>query len=277
MSIERLFLWIALTCLILAVVLYHARGADADLGGVLTDATFVEHTEGEWYATWESGEEETPPTAYTNLIAWWRIDYGEDTGAFVEDRYADQGGDNYMTNATVLRRGTVTTNGTLDLVNSGPNTEYDYMYGTNTTLLNGDSTWSITFWFNGDETSPYYCGLVCSRGSQLNGFTLYDVDEKIVFYVNSTSLIYTHGSGLVDEWHHVAGTYNGSSMYIYLDGVQVAGGGKSGAASVDDRWRLGLDDYDLSRALDGQLDDVRLYDRTLSSNECYLVHAEGRQ
>ena len=46
----------------------------------------------------------------------------------------------------------------------------------------------------------------------------------------------------LDEWHHVAGTWNGLTMRLYLDGVEVASAPFSGRIGYDtnpvtDRWR----------------------------------------
>ena len=46
------------------------------------------------------------------------------------------------------------------------------------------------------------------------------VDDNIWFEVSSTgALNYSMPAGLKDNWHHLAGTFNGSILSIYYDGI----------------------------------------------------------
>lgn len=78
------------------------------------------------------------------------------------------------------------------------------------------------------------------------------------------------GVGLADtNWHHVAGSYDGAVMQVFLDGVAVTNAPAAGAIDVvNDPLRVGL--------LAGQLDDVRLYDVALTTNAiAALYHADS--
>jgi hypothetical protein len=76
---------------------------------------------------------------------------------------------------------------------------------------------------------------------------------------------------LDSQWHHIAGTYDGTQMQVFLDGVNV--GSASATGSIDSAQTplvLGL--------VAGRMDDVRVYGRALSSNEIasvYVALAEG--
>lgn len=68
-----------------------------------------------------------------------------------------------------------------------------------------------------------------------------------------------------NTWYHVAGTYDGSTMRLYLNGTEqdtldIAGAADSGG------W-IRLSHSSNTEALDGLLDDVRIYDRALSPTE----------
>ena len=67
------------------------------------------------------------------------------------------------------------------------------------------------------------------------------------------------------DWHHILGTYDGSSLSVYVDGI-----GKTVSASVDtysaNDFELGRDtfhDYYMRSAID----DVKIWDRALSASE----------
>ena len=74
-------------------------------------------------------------------------------------------------------------------------------------------------------------------------------------------------------FHHVAGTYDGTTMRLYLDGVelrseQVAGTVAAGAGVM-------LNQADDFEGLDGRLDDIRVYDRALSAAEVSQFYDAG--
>ena len=78
----------------------------------------------------------------------------------------------------------------------------------------------------------------------------------------------TGGTAMVGEWTHVVGVYDGTTMRLYQNGVQVGSSAKSGTlrtgtASV---W-VGNNPPDASRPFDGRIDDVRVYSRALSPTD----------
>jgi hypothetical protein len=60
-----------------------------------------------------------------------------------------------------------------------------------------------------------------------------------------------------NTWHHLAATYDGATLTAYLDGSVVAG---RDVGNLGNRW-------------DGQIDDVRLYERVLSPDEIAALAA----
>lgn len=79
-----------------------------------------------------------------------------------------------------------------------------------------------------------------------------------------------------DDWTHVAGTYDGSSICVYLNGI-----GTCAAATIqipDSLANLTIGNRDGDdRHFDGRLDEVAIYDHALSANQV-LAHfqAAGR-
>jgi Concanavalin A-like lectin/glucanases superfamily len=97
--------------------------------------------------------------------------------------------------------------------------------------------------------------------------------------------ITTAGSLHLNQWHHVAVTYNSSVVSnlpsIYIDG-QLATNGSTFAAGTgsyvaDAGDPLIIGDNDSStQPLDGMLDDVRLYNRILSATEIQRLYGLGK-
>jgi hypothetical protein len=74
---------------------------------------------------------------------------------------------------------------------------------------------------------------------------------------------------MTGTWHHYAGTYDGTTVSIYLDGVLVASSSYTGGAIA-----LSGNDINIARNpayggdfFAGVLADVRLYGRALSASE----------
>lgn len=77
----------------------------------------------------------------------------------------------------------------------------------------------------------------------------------------------------VGVFHHVAGTYDGSFMRLYLDGVELSSLAVSGTVAAGDGIVLGSHD----RSLDGLLDEVEIYSRALSTSEIQAIFNAGSE
>jgi hypothetical protein len=83
---------------------------------------------------------------------------------------------------------------------------------------------------------------------------------------------------LDNNWHHVAGVISTTGMRIYFDGAQVASN-PDGTSIV---YPLGTDFFvgrhgngDAGFDYDGNIDDVRIYDRALSDSEILQLSLGG--
>ncbi len=86
----------------------------------------------------------------------------------------------------------------------------------------------------------------------------------------TTTLIASTGVLSDGTWHHVAATYDGAFMRLFLDGVEVGSTAKTGTIAVDpliDAWIGGNPPSATVRPWDGKLDDVRLYETALSLSD----------
>ena len=80
-------------------------------------------------------------------------------------------------------------------------------------------------------------------------------------------------------WVHVVMTWDGANKRLYINGSHdKTWTGQTGAMMVVERgWVLAWEDSQAHRYFDGDLDDVRLYDKALSAAEVAAVYAEGRR
>lgn len=81
---------------------------------------------------------------------------------------------------------------------------------------------------------------------------------------NTNSLVLQPNQDVLSTgWHHLAGTYDGATMALYVDGVQTGTRAADGVLDLDptDNWLLGAGAS--GGLLDGRIDDVRMYNSAL--------------
>ena len=83
---------------------------------------------------------------------------------------------------------------------------------------------------------------------------------------------------LDDTWRFVAATFDGKTMRVYLDGREIGSLEKPGALQVGRNapFMIGSSGG-TGEFFDGGLDDLRLYSRSLSTDEISTLYAEGRK
>ncbi|HXR06244.1 MAG TPA: protease pro-enzyme activation domain-containing protein, partial [Candidatus Acidoferrum sp.] len=75
-------------------------------------------------------------------------------------------------------------------------------------------------------------------------------------------------------WHQLAGVYDGSMQYLYVDGRLAASGSATGAVSGNsqDFWIGGAPDYGTGRLFLGSVDEVALIPGALTSNQIQQIY-----
>ena len=116
-----------------------------------------------------------------------------------------------------------------------------------------------------DSVDGYEITLATGSGSPSPNkvfFRLNDATSLNTYRVASTTNYPIDG----DTWIHVAGTYDGTTMRIYYNGVfENSVAGPSAILTNDEPLRVGQNDA--SRFFKGTMDDVRVYNRALSDEE----------
>lgn len=103
-----------------------------------------------------------------------------------------------------------------------------------------------------------------------------------ISWINASSPV---GAMLVNTWYHVAGTYDGDSIRVFINGIQ------RGATSLPDGMIRGLaypirigrlsdQSQSQTRYFSGQIDEVRIWERALTASEIlarYNTHLDPTQ
>ena len=97
-----------------------------------------------------------------------------------------------------------------------------------------------------------------------------ETDGRLHFYINAGgSLQHLRVSDVLTEgqWHHVAGTWDGQTQRLYLDGVEIANQTPGGALGTTSGVRFS----NTPEPLNGMLDDTRIYNKALTREEINIV------
>lgn len=123
-----------------------------------------------------------------------------------------------------------------------------------TIISKGDKTWKLVLW------KTYKIIWECEGLTETNRFQAY-VDT------------YNHGDY---KWHHVAGVYDGSKLYIYFDGELSASTPASGSIKTNDQpVYIGGNAENPGREWKGLIDEVAIFDHALSEDEITQLYRIG--
>lgn len=227
-------------------------------------------------AAFHEGETCTPAPA--GLVGWWPGD-GDATDLIGGNHGSVIGGAGFTSPGKVGDAFTVSGSGT------------DYFRIPDDPALEPAAI-TVDAWVRAGPGSPGTHLYVVAKGVEdcfSSSYALYTGPSGgLVFYVGAPSQIVNHpilspaaGSQIWDgEWHHVAGTYDGSHVRLYVDGAEIGNGSQTNLAigygmPTHDDLLIGQVGGTCSLPFNGDIDEVEIFDRALSPAEIQAIHTAG--
>lgn len=143
-------------------------------------------------------------------------------------------------------------------------------------IVNGLTNFTIATWVKLDTTANWRRIFDFGNSTTVNMFLVPNNGSTIRFAITTGgngAEQQLNGSGAFPTavWKHVAVTHNGNTGTLFVDGVQVAQNtsmtlSPNSMGSTANNW-LGRSQYSGDSYLDGQLDQLRIYNRALSAAE----------
>ncbi len=150
----------------------------------------------------------------------------------------------------------------------------DYVNCGNNPAFNITGQLTVTAWVSISSLTTAWMGIV-TKGNSAWRLSNTDTERRFHFAAcGGPPWIEVNGKTLVDfdEWHHVCGTYDGSMLRIYLDGV--LDGSESTTEPIGINTMnvfIGANPESTGRYWDGLIDDVRIYNHALSEQDIQLL------
>jgi hypothetical protein len=135
-------------------------------------------------------------------------------------------------------------------------------------LIEGYNGLQVVGIVNKTKTSDY--------GQYGLSYQAWDSQNKISFYMNQGNIGSSKEFSLnLSQWYFIASVFSGNNIAIFVNGVHLGNTPYSGSIISDDKpITLGLDSPGSKEYLKGKLDDVRIYNTSLTESEIIKLYNE---
>ncbi|WP_436934716.1 LamG domain-containing protein [Halovenus marina] len=138
---------------------------------------------------------------------------------------------------------------------------------------------SVAGWVNTEDTSTSH--FITTGADDEGKFILYLNGNQPTWWLNTEGgpVLARNPSIATNEWVHVAGTYDGNDLRLYVDGQEVATQAVNDADLLEPvPCRVGADSRPGSEGdfeVEGRIDDMWIFDRALEPGEIAYLYNEG--
>lgn len=210
----------------------------------------------------------------TDYRAYWRLDQSA-----AGSNAIDSGSGGFT--CTPSGGATVSTNvpTQINVTNSTIDSTYSRDFdGVNDFLTCGNSTTlspspiSVSLWVRSDVTTVSGDGILCATPGNSNwglrgwGFT-FEGSTSVSFFVQNWWNNYARATSITTtNWNHIVGMWDGTTISIYVNGTLRGTDTFSGSMTNNNTVQMGRCGRNTNN-FDGKVDDVRIFNRILTSNE----------
>ena len=194
-----------------------------------------------------------------NLVGWWKLDEGSG------DTAIDSSGNGFDIPLQNNTWGDGVLGGALRFPGEGQGQKGGFVYSNNAITV---CSWVWHDAFRSGQVERYV------TAEPEIAVIRKETDGQLHFYINTSGTLRHLRVGDVlteGQWYHVAGTWDGLTQRLYLDGVEIASQAPGGVLNSTSGVRLS----NAPEPLNGMLDDVRIYNRALTEPEINGVMLGG--
>ncbi|MCZ7359863.1 MAG: LamG domain-containing protein [Candidatus Methanoperedens sp.] len=213
-----------------------------------------------------------------SLVGWWKFNGEEgENSAFFRD-WSSWG--NNATCSGINCPGATTGKFGNALSFDGIN---DRISNSSSTVLNftNNVDYSVSAWMQTTGASyPKGDSALAGRWLGFRGWMVYfpNNDGAVSIYADANRFQSANGVYPNDgAWHHIVGIKDGSTGYVYIDGIMKGSGsiGQSSISGLSATFDIGTYAGGAGEIFNGKIDDVQIYNRVLSQEEIYASYNAG--
>lgn len=237
--------------------------------GLMTYVKVDDYVDGIWEVQGKKIDKHASWTAdlNTDLVSYYKLE--ETTGVVV-----DSLGTNNGTNNGATRGVTGKINNAFNFVSSGS----DNVQISDDNSLNPSDEISVSVWFKPDSLGQSsYLVSKYFDGTTRDWEILLQNNDKAIFRIsigNSHQTLLSSNTASGTGWHHLVGTYNGSYQCTYLDNVGTCTVKTGSMDNSNADVFIGANN-DIPTYTDGIIDEIGIWNRTLSSDEITQLYNGG--
>jgi len=148
----------------------------------------------------------------------------------------------------------------------------DYVVLMDSPSLDLNSNFTISLWYYHSNNSSIESGLIQKDGPGSWGrYGLWIIQNRVDYCIfidgSGQSCLQSSESLVLDNWHHIAGVFDGSEMIIYINGVEAGQQDLSGSVSVSDlHLFIGSDPSD-GLSTECKIRDIRIWSIAQSQSQ----------
>ena len=141
--------------------------------------------------------------------------------------------------------------------------------------LSGTRQVTLSAWIHNTKNFVGWTGIITDATDNSNDLALGAWDNAGMGYYLTTEVTNAH-TGLVNStgWHLLTGTYDGTSLKIYYDGVLKDTATDTTTTITSENFQIGKD-RSLPRYWKGSIDEVLIFNRSLNSTEVEQLYNSG--
>jgi hypothetical protein len=212
-----------------------------------------------WEQTAPDWREEASTTIKEGLVGHWTFNEGSGTTA-----YDYSGNNNHGTlsnpNWPQGEGWALDFDGTDDYIDAGNDASLNFT----------TEDFTTGFWIKVGEVTDTYGGIVADYNTGQGWIiAIAGANQALAFYDAPTDTWNNSVTSPLNDglYHHVVTVKEGTILYVYLDGIEVNQISVSAVFDSDINESIEIGRYTDDRNYDGQIDDVRIYNRALSASE----------
>ena len=200
-----------------------------------------------------------------NLIGNWRFDAGDLAGA---DYSGNNNTASFVNGPTFLYRTVGVGSNVLNL--DGVN-DYADIKATGFPAANKSQTIALWAKYGAVPSKTEHFVSVTNNAAKSAVYFGFKGGMLRAWKYGGTNLISTTAPS-AGAWHHYAYTFNGTTHALYVDGVQKVTSTIAPNSSLPNDADIGRNTANLTQNFTGQIDDVRIYNKTLSASDIGLLY-----